>query len=217
MNSIEALEWRYATKRFDKNRLLPGKKVEILKQAFNLTATSYGLQPIKLIVIHNKKVQAELVKYSMNQQQVGTASHLFIICIERKVDKNFIEEYFNHVHKVRATPTEILKPFQDFLIKDFQNKSVEEITTWAVNQAYLALGTLLTVCATEVIDACPMEGFEPEGYATILGLTELNLKPVLVLPVGYRAEDDMFQDFKKVRRPISDVVIDLEFPEKKDQ
>lgn len=212
-NNIEALEWRYATKRFDKNRLLPEEKVDILKQAFNLTATSYGLQPIKLIVIHNKKVQAKLVEHSMNQQQVATASHLLIICIESKVDKNFIEDYFSHVHKVRATPTEILKPFQDFLIKDFQNKSIEEITTWAVNQAYLALGTLLTVCATEGIDACPMEGFKPEAYEIALGLRDLNLKPVLVLPVGFRAEDDMFQDFKKVRRPISDVVIDLELPE----
>jgi nitroreductase len=72
------------------------------------------------------------------------------------------------------------------------------------------LGTLLTVSATEAIDACPMEGFEPEKYDEVLGLDKLNLKSVLVLPVGFRAKDDMFSEFKKVRRPISDVIIELE-------
>lgn len=195
--------------KFDDSRILPHDKIEILKTAFNLTATSYGLQPIKLAVIHNKDIQSKLVGYSLNQRQVASASHVFVICIERKVDKDFIENYFKNVHKIRSTSKEILDPFKNFLIGDFENKSVTEITNWAINQAYLALGTLLTVCATEGIDACPMEGFEPEKYDELLGLDTMNLKSVLVLPVGYRAADDMFKDFKKVRRPISDVIIEL--------
>ena len=35
------------------------------------------------------------------------------------------------------------------------------------------------------------------------------LKSVLLLPVGYRDEDDMFSELKKVRRPISETVIEL--------
>lgn len=209
MKTIEALQWRYATKKFDESKILPEGKIEILKTAFNLTATSYGLQPIKLAIVHNKEIQSKLVGFSMNQKQVATASHVFIICIERKVDKKFIENYFTNVHKTRSTSNEILDPFKNFLIGDFGKKSVEEITNWAVNQAYLALGTLLTVCATEGIDACPMEGFIPEKYDELLGLDKMNLKSVLVLPVGYRATDDLFQEFKKVRRPLSDVIIEF--------
>jgi hypothetical protein len=37
----------------------------------------------------------------------------------------------------------------------------------------------------------------------------MNLHSVLVLAVGYRAQDDMFADFKKVRRGVDEVVIDL--------
>lgn len=210
MNNIEALKWRYATKKFDANRILPEDKVEILKHAFNLTATSYGLQPIKMVIVHNKELQEKLVKCSMNQQQVASASHVLVICIEREVGKEFIENYFNYVQKIRATPNEILTPFKDFLIQDFKNKHIDEIIAWATNQAFLAMGTLLTVAATEAIDACPMEGFESDKYDEILGLDKLNLKSVLVLPVGFRAKDDMFSEFKKVRRPISDVIIELE-------
>lgn len=209
MKTIDALQWRYATKKFDASKILPEDKVEILKSAFNLTATSYGLQPIKLAVVHNKDIQSKLVGFSLNQKQVATASHVFIICIEREVNKKFIENYFNNVYKTRSTSKEILDPFKNFLIDDFEKKSVDEITNWAVNQAYLALGTLLTVCATEGIDACPMEGFEPEKYDELLGLDKMNLKSVLVLPVGYRASDDLFQNFKKVRRPLSDVIIEF--------
>lgn len=210
MNNIEALRWRYATKKFDENRILSEDKIEILKHAFNLTATSYGLQPIKMVIVHNKKVQAKLVEHSFNQKQVASASHVLVLCIEREINEKFIENYFNYVQKIRATPNEILSPFKDFLIDDFKSKHMDEIASWATNQAFLAMGTLLTIAATEAIDACPMEGFEPDKYDEVLGLDKLNLRSVLVLPVGFRAKDDMFSEFKKVRRPLSDMVIDLE-------
>lgn len=209
MGNIEALNWRYATKKFDENSLLPEVKIDVLKQAFNLTATSYGLQPLRLLVIQNKELQKKLKTYSFNQQQVSTASHVLVICIEDKIDKSFIEAYFKRVKHIRETPAEILDPFKDFLIGDFAEKTTEEIHSWAKNQAYLALGTLLTVCATEGIDACPMEGFEPEKYDKLLELDSRNLKSVLVLPVGKRAKDDMFSEFKKVRRPLDDVIIEV--------
>ncbi len=207
MEIIESLQWRYATKKFDATKIVSQEKIDTLTEAFNLTATSYGLQPLRLVVIHDKEVQKELTTHSWNQQQVADASHLFVICIEQHIDKAYITKYFDAVKAIRNTPDEILNPFKQQLIDSFGSKSKEEISTWATKQAYLALGTLLTVCATEQIDACPMEGFIPEKYDQILDLHALGLQSVLVLPVGYRAEDDMFASLKKVRRPISETVI----------
>ncbi|MBO6632639.1 MAG: NAD(P)H-dependent oxidoreductase, partial [Psychroserpens sp.] len=65
------------------------------------------------------------------------------------------------------------------------------------------------VCAIEQIDACPMEGFQPKDFDTLLGLQDKGLKSVLLLPVGFRAEDDMFADFKKVRKPLHESVIEM--------
>lgn len=210
MSNIKALNWRYATKKFDENKMLSNEKVKVLKQAFNLTATSYGLQPLKMIVISNKELQKKLRKHSWDQKQVDTASHLLVICIEEEVDEKFITDYFRRVKHVRETPDEILKPFESSLVEDFKAKAKEEIEIWAVNQAYLALGTLLTICAAEEIDACPMEGFQPEKYDEVLNLHEKNLKSVLALPVGYRADDDMFSKLKKVRRPLDEVIIEID-------
>lgn len=208
MDSIRALEWRYATKKFDGDKLLSLEKITRLKKAFNLTATSYGLQPLKLVVIQNKELQEELRQISHNQKQISTASHVLVICIEKQIGRQFIENYFRYVKDIRQTPEEILAPFKDSLVDNFENSTLDEVKVWAMNQAYLVLGALLTVCAVEEIDSCPMEGFEPEKYDSLLGLDQLNLKSVLVLPVGYRAEDDMFADFKKVRRPLEETIID---------
>ncbi|MCL6217840.1 NAD(P)H-dependent oxidoreductase [Zunongwangia pacifica] len=209
MSNIKALQWRYAVKKFDAEKILPETKIDVLKQAFNLTATSYGLQPIRLVVVKNKQLQESLKEKAMNQAQLSTASHVLVICIEDHVDKEFILNYFERVKEIRETPDEILDPFKNFLVEDFGKKTNEELAIWAKNQAYLVLGTLLTVCATEEIDACPMEGFLPEAYDELLNLKEKNLKSVLVLPVGYRAKDDIFSSFKKVRRSEEDTIINI--------
>ncbi len=206
---IADLEWRYAVKKFDTQRLLPGEKIEKLKQAFNLTATSYGLQPIKMVLVSDKGLQEQLVPYSFDQLQVAQASHVLVLCIETNIDSDYIVSYFQRVKQVRGTSDEILNPFKEAMVQSFGTKDADEIKEWAAKQAYLALGNLLTICAAERIDSCPMEGFSPSDYDRVLKLTEIGLNSVLVLPVGYRAEDDMFQGFKKVRRAMDKSIIEI--------
>lgn len=209
MDIIKSLNWRYATKKFDSNRILDEDKLDVVKNAFNLTATSYGLQPLKMIVISDKKLQQELVASSYGQKQVAQASHILVLCINTIVDESYIKDYFKLVKDTRNTPREILKPFEDDLVKSFSSKDAASIENWATKQAYLAMGNLLTVCAVEGIDACPMEGFVPNKYDEILNLSKRNLKSVLVMPIGYRDKDDAFAGFKKVRKTLDDSVIVL--------
>ena len=207
MNIIEQLNWRYATKSFDSEKIIGEDDINTLLEAFNLTATSYGLQPIKLIVIKDKALQEQLVPLSFNQKQVMEASHLFVFCIDSKMDTPFILDYFNRVKDIRNTPNEILDPFKTFLVEDFGSKTQIDKENWAAKQAYLAMGNLMTVCTLLNIDACPMEGFSPKDYDAILNLEKLKLKSVLIMPIGYRAKDDFMSKLKKVRKPINESVI----------
>jgi nitroreductase len=208
-DSLKHLQWRYAVKKFDASKKLSEAKLTVLKQAFNLTATSYGLQPLKLVVVSNQDLKNSLVKSSYGQQQVADASHVLVLCIETKIDKTYINNYFKLVKQLRNTPESITDPFKQSLLKTFAQKNTADVKKWASNQAYLALGNLLTVCAVEQIDACPMEGFVPDGYNEMLNLKEKGLEAVLVLPVGYRANDDLFSTLVKVRKPIEDSIIEL--------
>lgn len=209
MNTIESLEWRYAVKNFDKEKTLSKTQINTLKKAFNLTATSYGLQPIKLVVLKNKDLQQKLVAHSWKQNQVLDASHLLVICIPKKYSTEEVANYFKLVKEIRNTPDEILNPFKDFLTAEIEKKTQEELLIWNKNQAYLALGNLLTVCALEKIDSCPMEGFIPEKYDEILNLNQQNLTSILVLPVGFRADNCYMKDLKKVRKNLDDIIIDI--------
>ena len=209
MDSIKNLEWRYAVKKFDENKSLSTAQINTLKEAFNLTATSYGLQPVKMVVVKNKEIQQQLVVHSWNQPQVLQASHLLVLCIPKTYTTKDIEAYFSLVKNIRNTPDEILNPFKEMLTSSITNKSQEELTSWNKNQAYIALGNLMTVAANEQIDSCPMEGFIPEKYDEILELDKHNLTSVLVLPVGFRAEDDYMKDLQKVRKSTHDVVIEI--------
>ncbi|MGB3592190.1 MAG: NAD(P)H-dependent oxidoreductase [Nonlabens sp.] len=205
MKVIEDLNWRYATKKFDSSRSIDEADLQVLIDAFNLTATSYGLQPVKLVVVSNAEVKRKMVPHCYGQQQVLDASHVLVLC-STHVDVNYVKQYFDLVKRIRHTDEEILTPFEDFLKDSFSQKSRDEVAQWARNQAYLIMGNLLTVCATLRIDSCPMEGFLPDKIDDLLDLDKAGLHSVLLLPVGYRASDDMMSSQKKVRQPQEDMV-----------
>lgn len=209
MNTIQSLQWRYAVKKFSTTKQLSKTQIQTLKEAFNLTASSYGLQPLKMVVVKNKAIQKELVAHSFRQTQVEDASHLLVICVPKNYALKEVESYFKLVKKIRNTPDEVLNPFKDFLTSEIGKKTQEELLIWNKNQAYLALGNLLTVCAVEQIDACPMEGFIPKKYDEVLGLEAHNLTATLVIPVGFRADDCFMKDLKKVRKDITETIIEM--------
>lgn len=209
MNILESLQWRYATKKFDSEFSLTTEQIHILKESFNLTATSFGLQPIKLIIIENKNLREDLLPHAFGQKQVIDASHLFVICIQKESTVEDVENYFKLVKKVRNTPDEVLAPFKEYLTGTISKTGKEDLMQAAKYQAYIALGNLMTVCATQKIDSCPMEGFNPTKFDKVLNLDKLNLKSVLLLPVGKRADDDYMADLKKVRKTIENIIIEM--------
>ncbi|MEI7558230.1 MAG: nitroreductase family protein [bacterium] len=81
---------------------------------------------------------------------------------------------------------------------------------WTQKQAYIAMGVVLTVCASMGIDACPMEGFDPAKYDEILGLDTLGLTATLAIPVGYRSQEDKYAGLAKVRFPKEKLIIEID-------
>ena len=209
MSIIEKLQWRYATKKFDVSRKLSYEKLSVLKEAFNLTALSYGLQTLKLIIVEDKEKRESLVSCSYGQRQVADASHLLVICIQNEIDDKDVNDHFDTIKSIRNTPEAVLKPFREGLLSTIDNMPLKKKSDWATKQAYIALGNLMTVCAIEEIDSCPMEGFIPTELDKALGLDKHDLSSVLMLPVGYRAQNDEFAGFKKVRKPLTETILEL--------
>lgn len=209
MESIKKLEWRYATKKFDATKKISNDQLNVLKNAFNLTATSYGLQPLKMLVISNQKVLDSLKPSAYNQSQVADCSHLLVLCIKTNIDGDYVDAKFDLEVQERGVKEASISDFRAFLRNTIENQTQEQKEKHAIQQAYIALGNLMTICALEGIDSCPMEGFLPQKFDELLKLDSLNLKSTLLLPVGFRAEDDLMSSLKKVRLPLEDSIIDI--------
>ncbi len=207
MSLTAALRWRYATKKFDPDRVVSEPIVDALLDAANLTATSYGLQPFKFVVIQNQELQDQLVAASYGQRQVADASHVIVIATRTDVDAEYIGKYTAMVEQQRGLSTGEMDIYRDGMIGTLTRLSDQDRMEWAAKQAYLALGTMLAACADLEIDSCPMEGFVPEEYNKLLDLSSKQLHAAVVLPIGYRANDDAAQHQAKVRRPIGEMVI----------
>ena len=200
-NYLNALEWRYATKKFDADKKISDTDLTNLKKAIQLTASSYGLQPYEVFVITDPEIRAKLQPASWGQSQIVDASHLFVFCGKTQMEDSFVDEFINRTTQERQLPADTLKGYADFMKSKINALSQEQQQAWNAKQAYIALGNLLSAAAMLEIDACPMEGFEPEKFNEILGLSEKGLSAVVIATVGYRAKEDDTQHYKKVRRP----------------
>ncbi|AUP81280.1 NAD(P)H-dependent oxidoreductase [Flavivirga eckloniae] len=201
MNLIENLKWRYATKKFDSTKKIPLKKLEYLKEAVQLSVSSYGLQLYKVLIIEDKKLRKKLKAASWDQSQITDASQLFVFCHYNERGDEHIDEYIQLAAETQNIPVSTLKGYGDFMKNSLSRQTDSEWESWAKRQTYLALSNLLMASAELKIDACPMEGFEPEKYNQILGLEEKGLSASVLATVGYRSGDDETQFRPKVRKP----------------
>ena len=202
---IESMNWRYATKKFDPEKKISENDLAIIKESLRLTASSYGLQPIKFLFVSDPEIREQLVVASYGQRQVAEASHLLVICVTDELGEKEIEEYMHLISKTRGIDPDKLTGFSKMINNSTKYMEPEQLRQWIASQAYIALGQLLLTCATLRIDSTPMEGFIKEEYDRILNLKEKNLRSVLVCPIGYRHSEDPNLTREKVRKSTDDL------------
>ncbi|CAM4250276.1 NAD(P)H-dependent oxidoreductase [Flavobacterium terrigena] len=202
---IENQNWRYATKKFNSEKKISDTDFEILKDAIQLSSSSYGLQPYKVLIIENEEIRKQLQPASWGQSQIVDASHLLVFANITNVDEEYINNFAQNVATTRNIPFENVKGYADFMIGKITTLTPEDQAVWTAKQTYLALGNLLNAAAELKIDVTPMEGFDPNQYNEILGLTEKGLHASLVATVGYRHHEDDTQHYIKVRKPKSEL------------
>ena len=153
---IENQNWRYATKKFNSEKKVSNSDLEILKEAIQLSSSSYGLQPYKVIIVENEEIRKQLQPASWGQSQITDASHLFVFASIINVDSEYITRYAENMANTRNIPFDSVKGYADFMIGNITSLTPEKQIIWAQKQAYLALGNLLNAAAELKIDVTPM-------------------------------------------------------------
>lgn len=207
MNLLESLKTRYATKVFDSSKKISDTDLNEILEAFRLSASSFWLQPWKVIIVENPELREQLLPHSWNQKQVVEASHLLVLARIDKPNNELIEDYLNDIVATRWASREDLKGYEDMMKWFFASMDDQKRNFWATKQVNIALWNLLTFLAYKNIDSCPMEWFIPQKYDEILWLSELWLASELVLPIGYKSSEDKYAWLPKVRFGLDKLVI----------
>ena len=199
---ITKLKWRYATKKMNPSKVVPADKVARILESIRLTASSSGLQPYEVLVVTNPELLAQIRPNAWGQGQVTDCSHLLVFAAWDTYTAERINTMFDRVNAERGLRNEGWEAYRQTLLKSYPQKDAETNFQHAARQVYIGLGTALIAAAEEEVDSTPMEGFDPAKVDEILKLRERGLRSVVLLPLGYRADEgDWLVDLKKVRNP----------------
>lgn len=208
---IESLNWRYAVKKYDPTRKVSDLDIEKLKEAVQLSVSSMGLQPYKVIIVEDQAVKEKLADaFSGNNKNLAVAaSHIFIFANEVNVNEAHIDSYIENIAETRGIAKEDVSGFEASIKGYISSLTEEQKNNWTAKQAYIAMSGLINAAAVLRIDTTPMEGFNAAGVNEILKLEEKGLNAAVIATVGYRADDDASQNLKKVRKPENELFITI--------
>ncbi len=207
-NEIQtALQWRYATKAYDKQKKISAEQWGMLKNALQLAPSSYGLQPWKFMIIQNPSLRSELRKVSWDQAIVEDCSHYVVFCTLKEMSAEHIQKHIQRTAQVRNIDPSQLEGYKQFMMKKLlEEKSKSEHLEWNRRQAYIAMGFLLETAALIQVDATPIEGLEPAKYDEILKLNKTPYASVAAVALGFRSPEDKYQQMAKSRFALDEVI-----------
>lgn len=203
---IEKLQWRYATKQFNKTNKIPIDIWQAIEDSLVLTPSSFGLQPWKFLVVTDEEVRKALLPHSWNQAQIVDCSHLVVLTARSPIQVEDVDRFITNTHQTRGGDIADLDMYRGLMTGFISNMNEEERTVWAKSQVYIALGQLMATAAVLGVDACPMEGIVRSEYDDILNLNGTGYTTTVVCPMGFRDLDDKFAKLKKVRFAKSSVI-----------
>ncbi len=138
-------------------------------------------------------------------------SHLIVFAAQTEIGDHTVDRYVDQFVKTRGVPASDIAGYVEHMKQALSGKTAAEKQAWAHQQAYIALGTLLTAAATMQIDSCPpMTGFDHKAYDEVLGLPELGLESTAIVALGgYRSVWDTTAQLPKVRFDYEDIVLSV--------
>lgn len=206
MTLVDHLKWRYATKKMN-GKSIPAEKLNYILEAARFAPSSSGLQPYRIIVISNRQLLEQIRDFSFSQSQITACSHLLVWAAWDGYSPSRINEVLLQTSRERGLPDNTFEDYGKMLWNQYESLGEKWHQNHSAKQAYISFAMAIAAAAEQKVDATPMEGFDAAKMDELLGLKEMGLKSVVLLPVGYRDEKgDWLVNLKKVRTPEKEFV-----------
>ncbi|THU03788.1 NAD(P)H-dependent oxidoreductase [Lampropedia puyangensis] len=209
MQLLDALNWRYATKRMT-GEVLEQALVDQIIEAARLAPTSSGVQPFHVVAIANPEVKKAIAPIALNQPQIVESSHVLVFASWDYMSPERIEQRFEFIRNHREQAAETYAGMVANLKSLFADLTPEQHYHHTAKQAHIGMGMAIAAAALLGVDATPMEGFDKAALDEYLELDKRGLKSVTLLALGRRdVENDWLLGQKKVRIPKDEFVIEM--------
>ena len=187
MSFLSQLHWRYATKKFNAQKI-PEENLEQILEAIQLAPTSFGLQPFHCFVVTDPDMLSKIRADAWDQEQVTTSSHLIVFAARTDLSV-VVEERMKLVSGGDDSKRAEMSQYEAMISNFAGGLDESGAFAWSARQSYIALGFALAACAELEIDSCPMEGFNPDAVTATLGMPR-SMKAVALMAVGFRSAED---------------------------
>ena len=197
----EAMAFRHACKIFDETKKVSDEDIRFVLEAGRKSPSSFGMEAWKFLVITNEELKAKLRPACWDQVQVTSCSHLVIVL--SGIDSVKVESGLPKKRFLRAMPEESADFYMGMYASHLETilSTDENIYAWTSKQAAIAAGNMMTAAAVKGIDSCPIEDYDKNAVEEILGLDTTKFQLSMVLPFGYRVNEQSSQirlDFDEV-------------------
>lgn len=201
MALLDDLKWRYATKKMN-GQTVPKEKLDYILEAARLAPSSSGLQPYKVIVISDKALLEKIKGIAYHQSQITDCSHLLVWVAWDGYSDERVTKVFNYMMDERNLPHSTMDTYKKTILNLYEPAGQEWQAHHTAKQSYISFAMAIAAAAEQKVDATPMEGFFPDKLDELLKLKGSGYKSTVILPLGYREEeDDWLVNMKKVRTP----------------
>ena len=209
MDFLDISKQRYTTKHYDPTRKISDKDIKDLLEVVRLAPSAVNIQPWHFFVGSTQSAKEKILPAipDFNIPRIQDCSHFVVLCSKTELtDQEFAAITKKEDADGRYPKTEI-RDTVDSHRRFFANmhKELGDFSQWTAKQTYIAMTALLYAAASKGIDSTPIEGMDFKKTDEILGLKEKNLQSVMIVTLGYRAENDSNANRPKSRLPHDEV------------
>ena len=187
MDILDSMENWSSVKKFEDEEV----EKEKLERIFDLVTnapTAFNLQPYRFIVLDSEE---EMEKATSSVVPVNGwikhADKIVVLVGDEQIDVNAdqVLQHKKEEGKIDSEKAENLRK----MYKDYKNRDQEFLTGWLTRNTMIPATFFMLACKSMGIGSCPVRGFSQEQLSEKLDLEESE-RPILLIPIGYPAEED---------------------------
>lgn len=217
MSLSSVLMKRYATKKFDDNKVISNADMTIIKELLQLSPSSVNTQPWHFLITKNQETKKRIslatdANYSFNSDKILDASHVIVVCAKTDITEDYMSHLLEQESKDGRYSSDEFKEqannARSFFVDLHRNKC-KDLNHWLEKQVYLNIGSLLLGVATLGIDAVPMEGVDFTILNKEFSLEEKGLNSIAIISLGYKESNDFNASLPKSRLNQKEIITEI--------